>query len=133
MLQDRRSSTLSQYRRGFDLRKAAVIVSGFCELCAQRLVACHSLRAAVVRTNVHMLFAAMAVHSWCHVLLKRRSGSQILLELSGGIKLQTYPVQVYGAIMLVFDILVLFLCCRRGARKVSVRLISYSPKPKYSL
>jgi hypothetical protein len=29
-------------------------------------------------------------------------------------------LQVYGAIMLVFDILVLFLCCRRGARKVSV-------------
>ena len=27
MLQDRRSSTLSQYRTGFDLRKAAVIVS----------------------------------------------------------------------------------------------------------
>ena len=34
--------------------------------------------------------------------------------------MRTYPLQVYGAIMLVFDILVLFLCCRRGARKVSV-------------
>lgn len=28
--------------------------------------------------------------------------------------------QVYGAIMFVFDILVLFLCCRRGARRVSI-------------
>jgi hypothetical protein len=55
VLQDRRSSSLSQYRTGFDLRKAAVIV--------------------------------------------------------------------YGAIMFVFDILVLFLCCRRGARKTMPGLL----------
>lgn len=55
VLQDRRSSTLDQYNRGFNLRKAAVIV--------------------------------------------------------------------YGAIMFVFDILVLFLCCRRGARRTAPGLM----------
>ena len=36
---------------------------------------------------------------------------------------------MYGAIILVFDILVLFLCCRRGARKVRVPLHSHLLEP----
>ena len=43
--------------------------------------------------------------------------------------MRTHALQVYGAIMLVFDILVLFLCCRRGARKVSVPLHSLRLNP----
>jgi hypothetical protein len=105
VLQDRRSSTLSQYDRGFDLRKAAVIVS---------------LSAPLAPTTCAAACARLCSSSPCRGCAPRPDPAA---SIDQGLCRRANPVhscpQVYGAIMFVFDILVLFLCCRRGARKVS--------------